>query len=196
MCTLCNQIAVWNRLYRCKDGQECADMELIVRDLIGNPASESKIVTTKPFLNPLQTHKSFGSWIFLNLEAGLSKSCLDEIVDARENNEDTRETITQRSNLVETSSGTRLKWYFSSFFVKKIRVSQNAIRISHFRISHFAIAFASHSHSKFAKLSHSHRFRIHILRDRRIRIAFAFKDECEFISLPLAWETISRCLRR
>ena len=61
MCTLCNQIAVWNRLYRCKDAQECADMELIVRDLIGNPASESKIVTTKPFLNPLQTHKSFGS---------------------------------------------------------------------------------------------------------------------------------------
>ena len=70
---------------------------------------------------------------------------------------------------------------------------------SHFRISHFAIrtkmrkcdsakcekcdAFASHSHRDFAEPSHSHRICIRFLRSRRIRIAFAFEDECEFTSL-------------
>ena len=73
MCTLCNQVAIWNRLYRCKDPEECADMELIVRNLIGNPASESKIVTTKPFLNPLQTHRSFGNYIFEILNRNIRK---------------------------------------------------------------------------------------------------------------------------
>jgi hypothetical protein len=43
--------------------------------------------------------------IFLNLEAELSKSCVDEITDARGNNQQTQENLTQRSNLVETSSG-------------------------------------------------------------------------------------------
>ena len=75
MCTLCNQIAVWNRLYRCKYAQECADMELIVRNLIGNPASESKIVTTKPFLNTSQTQRSFGKNIFESRSRIIKKLC-------------------------------------------------------------------------------------------------------------------------
>ena len=89
--------------------------------------------------------------------------------------------------------------------------SHFAIRISHFRISHFAIrtkmrkcdsanakkcdAFASHSHRDFAEPSHSHRIRIRFLRSRRIRIAFAFEDECEFTSLLQVFASLKTLIK-
>ena len=38
MCTLCNQIGIWNRLYRCKDSHDCAEMENIVGNLLTTSA--------------------------------------------------------------------------------------------------------------------------------------------------------------
>jgi len=47
--------------------------------------------------------------IFLIFEKETSESCVDEINDSRGNNEESEENISQKSNLVELSSGKRLK---------------------------------------------------------------------------------------